>query len=211
MDRLPVKICGLTRPEDAREAGRLGAARLGVVFAGGPRMLDPIRARAIVEAAGPVPVVGVFGGQDRDEILRVRDATGIRGVQLHGGGDRKLESALRAAGLEVIRVARLRSDADLATLGTTPGDADWTLVEARVEGRLGGAGVPLALELAVEARQRLTGRRMILAGGLSPENVAVAAAAVRPDAVDVSSGVEQIPGIKDHRRMTQFLEALGWG
>ncbi len=84
------------------------------------------------------------------------------------------------------------------------------LVEPRVPGVLGGSGVPLDLDLARAARERLAGHPMWLAGGLTPQTVRIAVDAVSPDAVDVSSGVEQIPGIKDHTSLARFLEALQW-
>jgi phosphoribosylanthranilate isomerase len=206
--RVEVKICGLTRPGDAAEAMRLGAARLGVVFAGGPRMIDAPRARMIVQAAGDAPVIGVFGAHGRDEILRIRDATGIRGAQLHLDSAPALEADLSREGLEVIRVVHLASSADLDRLGEAREFVAGVLVEPRVRGRIGGAGVALPLELARAARAALAGGRMILAGGLTPENVAAAVAEIAPEAVDVSSGVEQIAGIKNFRRMSQFMEAL---
>ena len=209
--RVAAKICGLTRAHDAAEAVRLGASYLGVVFAGGPRMVDARVARAIVQAAGLVPVMGVFGSQSRDEILQCCEAAGLRGAQLHGGGGPALERRLAAAGLEVIRVIHIGTLQDLDQLDEPPEAPGAVLVEPRVEGRLGGAGIPLPLELAALARRRLEGQRMFLAGGLTPENVAEAVSRVSPDAVDVSSGVEQIPGIKDAHRMARFMEALGWG
>jgi len=209
--RVPVKICGLTRAHDAAEAVRLGARYLGVIFAGGPRLVDARCARSIVQAAGPVPVIGVFGGQRGDEILNCCRATGLRGAQLHGGGGPALERELAAAGLEVIRVIRVDSIQALDLIDEPVEGGGAVLVEPRVEGRLGGAGVPLSLELAALARRRLEGHRMFLAGGLTPDNVAQAVSRVSPDAVDVSSGVEQIPGIKDAHRMARFMEALGWG
>ncbi|TFG50897.1 MAG: phosphoribosylanthranilate isomerase [Gemmatimonadales bacterium] len=206
-----VKICGLTRAHDAAEAARLGASYLGVVFAGGPRLVDTRGARAVVAAAGPVPVIGVFGTQTRDEILRCCETSGLRGVQLHGGGGPDLERDLALAGLEVLRVVHLGSVQDLERLDDPVALPGAVLVEPRVEGLLGGTGVPLSLDLARLARRRLEGRRMFLAGGLTAENVRQSVAWVSPDAVDVSSGVEQIPGIKDAQRMARFMEALGWG
>jgi phosphoribosylanthranilate isomerase len=207
---LPAKICGLTRPKDA-EAAVLGGARyLGVIFAGGPRQVSLEQARAIVKAAGQVPVIGVFGSQGRDEILEVRDRTGLMGAQLHHGATPGLVERLRAAGLFVLPVVRIAGVTDLEEL-TTFATADCPLlVERRVEGKLGGTGVALPTDLAVRARARLERGRMFLAGGLSPETVADVVRTVRPDAVDVSSGVEQIPGIKDHDRMARFLEVLRW-
>jgi len=206
-----VKICGLTRPHDAAEAARLGASYLGVVFAGGPRLVDCRVARAVVAAAGGVPVIGVFGTQTRDEILRYCESTGLRGVQLHGGGGPDLEGDLAAAGLEFLRVVHLGSVQDLDRLDEPISAPGAVLVEPRVEGLLGGTGVSLSLDLARLARRRLEGRRMFLAGGLTAENVRESVARISPDAVDVSSGVEQIPGIKDAQRMARFMEALGWG
>jgi len=206
----PVKICGISRPEDAAAAVLLGARYLGVIFAGGPRVVDEARARVIVTAAGPVPVLGVFGSVGRDEILGVRDRVGLSGAQLHGDHSPELIQELTREGLLMLPVVRLSSAADLEGLDQLKGLGCPLLVEPRVEGTLGGAGVRLPQALALEARERLAGCTMFLAGGLTPETVADTVRAVRPDAVDVSSGVEQIPGIKDHHRMTRFMEALGW-
>jgi phosphoribosylanthranilate isomerase len=207
---VPAKICGLTRPEDAEAAVRLGASLLGVVFAGGPRAVEPAAARAIVAAAGEVPVFGVFSSRGAEEILRLRESTGLSGAQLHGGADPALVQRLRAEGMQVLVVARLASAGDLEPLELWRRHGVPVLVEPRVPGRLGGTGVRLRLELAVAARERLAGHPLILAGGLTPESVAEAVRAVHPDGVDVSSGVEQIPGIKDHLKLARFLEALAW-
>lgn len=204
----PAKICGLTRPEDAAAAVRLGARYLGVIFAGGPRQVDSVRARSIVEAAAGIPVFGVFGSQGYAQILEVRDATGLSGAQLHGGATPGLVDQLTRAGLLVVVVVKLAGPSDLSRLTEQTGLGCPLLIEPRVEGQLGGAGVPLPLALAAEARRRLKTHPMWLAGGLTPDNVVEAVRLVRPDAVDVSSGVEQIPGIKDHQRMARFLEVL---
>lgn len=202
-----VKICGLTRAEDASAAAAAGAAFLGVVFAGGPRVADRARAAAIVAAAGPIPVFGVFGGQTVEEILRVRDACGLRGAQLHGAYDVVAAVRLRREGLLVWRVVRLEGEADLELLSHAGEGADAVLVEPRVAGAPGGAGRPLPPTLARGVRSRVAGR-LVLAGGLRPETVAAAVGLVRPDAVDVSSGVEVLPGIKDSRKIEQFVEAV---
>jgi phosphoribosylanthranilate isomerase len=207
---IPAKICGLTRPEDAGAAVRLGASYLGVIFAGGPRQVTVSQARAVVEVAGQVPVFGVFSSQTRKEILEVRDQTGLSGAQLHGEPDPALVAGLTSAGMQVLMVIRLAGPEDLPRLDLARTLGVPALVEPRVAGRLGGTGVRLSLELARAARERLAEHPMFLAGGLTPDTVADAVQSVRPDAVDVSSGVEQIPGIKDHDRLARFLEVLRW-
>lgn len=207
---IPAKICGLTRPEDAEAALRLGATYLGTIFAGGPRQVTLAQARSIVGVAGQVPVFGVFSSQTCEEILEVRDQTGLAGAQLHGEPDPSLIQRLSSAGLKVLMVARLADEPDLVKLEIARRLGVPALVEPRVAGRLGGTGAKLSYQLARAARERLAGHPMFLAGGLTPESVGDAVRQVRPDAVDVSSGVEQIPGIKDHDRLARFLEVLRW-
>jgi phosphoribosylanthranilate isomerase len=161
-----------------------------------------------VKVAGQLPVIGVFGSQGSGEILPICRKAGLSGAQLHGGATPSTVAELRAAGLLVFAVARIADPGDLDQLDQLLALDCPVVVEPRVAGKLGGTGVTLSLELAAAARQRLPAGRMILAGGLTPENVAAAVAAVRPDAVDVSSGVEQIPGIKDQQKMQLFLGAL---
>lgn len=202
------KICGLTRPEDAAAAAEGGAGYLGVVFASGPRVIPPSRAARIVAAARGVPVLGVFGRQPVEEILDIAAAAGLAGAQLHGDYRREDAARLRAAGLQVWRVVRIAAPPDLDQLAGATADADAVLVEPRVAQADGGAGVSLDLAVAREARARLASGRMVLAGGLTAENVADAVALVRPDVVDVSSGVEHLPGIKDPTKIAAFLEAV---
>ncbi len=206
----PAKICGLTRPEDAEAAARLGASYLGVIFAVGPRQVEIPRAREIRTAAGQVPVFGVFSSRSREEILEVRDRVGLAGAQLHGGATPELVNGLTSEGMRVLVVTRLTGLEDLPRLDFARSLGAPVLVEPHVPGRLGGTGVPLSLELARAARERLAGHQMFLAGGLTPDSVADAVRAARPDVVDVCSGVEQIPGVKDHDRLARFLEVLQW-
>jgi phosphoribosylanthranilate isomerase len=209
-DRSPtqVKICGLTRPADAEAAAAAGAAYLGVVFAGGPRHVSAAAAAELTAAAGGVPVFGVFADQSVDQILELARVAKLAGVQLHGPYGRREAARLRAAGLRVWRVMRIANPTDLDRLAESSRDADAVLVEPRVPHAAGGAGVSLDLAVGREARQRLAGTVMVLAGGLTPETVAAAVTLVRPEVVDVSSGVERLPGIKDPDKIARFLEAV---
>lgn len=180
-----------------------------MIFAGGPRLLAPAAAREIVAAAEGTPVIGVFGATDATTILRTRDRSGIRGVQLHGGGDAALVAALHREELQVWAVRRLAAEAELATLADEAAlAADAVLVEPHVPDQLGGTGRSLTVPLAEAARAQLAGRRMVLAGGLTPENAAERLALVGPDVADVSSGVEVAPGEKDPGRVIRFLEVV---
>ena len=203
-----VKICGLSRPEDAAWAAAAGASYLGVVFAESPRRVSFARAADIVAASRGVPVLGVFGHQPVEEIARISRDTGLAGAQLHGLYGRDDAAGLAAAGLIVWRVLRIARLEDLDFLPETSRHAETVLIEPRTPGAEGGAGVALDLGLALEARKRLPDSRMALAGGLTPETVGPVVALVRPDVVDVSSGVESLPGIKDHDKIARFLEAV---
>jgi len=134
-----VKICGITRVEDAAAAVAAGADWLGVVFAGGPRLVDAARAGLIVEAAGGRPVMGVFATQSTDEILHLCDRCGLAGAQLHGDYTTDDALGLSANGLTVWRVMRLAGADDLAGLPSMAAGADAVLVEPRLRNVQGGA------------------------------------------------------------------------
>ena len=203
-----VKICGLTRAGDAAAAAAAGAAYLGVVFAAGPRRVSADVAAEVSAAAEGLPVFGVFGDQSVGEILRLCRAARLGGAQLHGAYRREEAARLGAEGLRVWRVARIAAPADLDLLPEAARDADAVLVEPRVAHAAGGTGVSLDFAVAREARARLAGATMVLAGGLTPETVGAAVTLVRPEVVDVSSGVERLPGIKDPDKIARFLEAV---
>jgi phosphoribosylanthranilate isomerase len=203
-----IKVCGIMRPDDAAFAGTAGASYLGVVFAEGLRTVTRAIAREIVAAAGGVAVMGVFADQPVDEILQIRDRAGLSGAQLHGTYSPASAARLRAAGLEVWRVVRIAAPSDLDLLGEAANESDAVLVEPKVAHVRGGAGLPLDLAVAREARSRLAGHPMALAGGLTAETVSEALALVRPEIVDVSSGVERLPGIKDLDKIARFVEAV---
>jgi phosphoribosylanthranilate isomerase len=209
-----IKFCGLTRAEDAREAVALGARYVGVIFASGPRRLTAERAAGVLEAVpANVRRVGVFADTTADAIVAVVESLGLGAVQLHGESDARLMDALRGRFegeiWSVLRVRDARLPESAAELFTT---ADAVLLDAHVPGRLGGTGVALPWEQLVNdlvaMRNGGSGARLVLAGGLKAENVGEAIRLLRPDVVDVSSGVETAPGIKDHARMRAFRDAV---
>jgi phosphoribosylanthranilate isomerase len=194
-----VKICGITSAEDAAAAADAGADALGLVFVPGtPRYVTPEAAARIVERVPPlVATVGVFVDQPLEEVLRVVAALRLHAVQLHG---QESEAYSRRVPVPVIRALRVRDAASLQPLETYPAQA--FLLDAYVEGRLGGTGTTISCELALQAKGRA---RLILSGGLRPETVAAAVRLVRPYGVDVSSGVEASAGRKDHRKVREFI------
>lgn len=206
-----IKFCGLTRVRDAERAVALGASYLGVIFAGGPRHLDARRARAVLAPSSGTTVagVGVFGRQAPDEIARTAEQAGLMIIQMHG--DPSAEDVLdvrRLTGAAVWGVARI-AGAELP-----PGHAelfkaaDGVVLDSRVVGSLGGSGTTFDwLGVRDEIRAAADKRLLILAGGLTPENVEEGIRALRPAVVDVSSGVEARIGEKDHARMAAFVQA----
>ena len=189
-----IKICGIARPEDAEAAVEAGAHLTGFVFVPGtPRALDPERADWIRDV--PVATVGVFRDATLDEVRRVRDQLRLDWVQLHG---REPDDWLHILGGRVIRRVGVRTPfqwSPLAELARRclplidPGGGDGRAFDW---GRLHG---------------RPPGVRFGLAGGLTPDTVGGAIRTVRPDMVDVSSGVEASPGVKDHAKVRAFVEA----
>jgi len=197
-----VKICGITSVQDAAAAVDAGADALGFVFVPGtPRVISPEVAEQIAAGLPPfVTTVGVFVDQPLEEILSVIIRCRLQAVQLHGN---EPETFSRRIPVKVIKAIRVRDAADLRGIGTYPAHA--FLLDAFVEGQPGGTGTTISWDLARQAIGRVP---VILSGGLRPENVAQAVRAVRPYAVDVSSGVETSPGRKDHRKVREFIAAV---
>lgn len=203
-----VKVCGLTRAVDAEYADAAGASYLGVIFAGGPRQRLPQQARDVLFGRR-ARKVGVFADQPETEIAEIAREVGLDVIQLHGVSAAERVQAVRAAtGLEVWAVLRT-SDGSLPDEAEKLADeADALVVDALVPGKLGGSGVPVPwMELGESLDAMERGHRIVLAGGLTPENVAEAIDYVSPMVVDVSSGVETSPGIKDHARIRAFIAA----
>jgi phosphoribosylanthranilate isomerase len=201
MSAVSIKICGLTTAEDARAAVEAGADAIGVnLWPGSKRFVTDERAAEIL-AAIPRGVlkVGVFVNAPAAEVDAKVHALGLDRAQLHG--DERAGDFLGVDERRLVRVVRVRDEASFV-------DADgWAtplfMYDAHVDG-YGGAGVTAPWALI----ERLARRPFWLAGGLTPQNVAAAIAATRPDGVDVASGVERAPGIKDAGKIAAFIEAV---
>jgi phosphoribosylanthranilate isomerase len=190
-----LKICGLTNEADAVHAASAGATALGVVFApASPRRVTPDVARAIVKAVpGDIPVVGVFVDAPLEEIVATVAHSGIRWVQLHGDEPEAYAAALKMPLLRASGVDVPIESWPTATL----------LLDAVSAAARGGTGRRVDWARAADIARR---RKTVLAGGLTPVNVAEAIATVRPFGVDVSSGVEASPGHKDHGKVSEFIQ-----
>jgi phosphoribosylanthranilate isomerase len=200
---LLIKVCGITRLDDAEAAIEAGAAALGFVFwPNSPRFIDPHRARALVAALPPfVTTVGVFVNQPAEYINGVASLVRLGVVQLHG--DERIEDLARVA-RPVLKAIPVNGSAEPGGVDTWPA-AVTLLLDVHDTERRGGTGRTIDWSVAARIAAR---RRALLAGGLTPENAAEAVARVRPFGLDVSSGVERAPGVKDHGRLRAFFEAV---
>lgn len=198
-----VKMCGMTRVEDALDAAALGASAVGFVFwRSSPRYIDPARARAIVDALPPlVTPVGVFVDQPLDDVERIAADARLGAVQLHGHEPADYCARIRRP---VIKAVGVDGDVDQAALDALPASVT-VLLDAADPQRRGGTGRIVDWSVAARIAGR---RRVMLAGGLRPDNVERAIEVVRPFAVDVSSGIEREPGVKDLAKMKTFMEAV---
>jgi phosphoribosylanthranilate isomerase len=203
------KICGLTRLEDAELAVELGAWALGVILWEGSERRCPFPeaeriARTLRRRA---EVCGVFVNAPLDEVAGVADGLGFTMVQLHGDeGPAYCAEVARRTGAKVAKAARVGSGADVQALGRF--HTDFHMLDTHRPGRYGGTGETFDWELAAARRSDVP---LILSGGLTPENVAAAIAAVRPFAVDTAGGTEARPGIKDPEKLRAFAAAVEGG
>jgi phosphoribosylanthranilate isomerase len=207
-----IKFCGMTRPEDVREAAALGAKYIGVILAESPRRVSAEAAKRVFEAAPKgTHRVAVFGISDAKQIAETAVQIGADVAQLHSDPTEQTVAEVRALWPgQVWAVARVQGASLPDSAAALFDAADAVVLDARVEGKLGGTGVTLAWDELAAKLKGVRGKRgqVALAGGLSPENVARAIATLNPDIVDVSSGVESSIGVKDHRRMRAFRDAV---
>jgi phosphoribosylanthranilate isomerase len=198
-----VKICGITTLDDALVAAAAGADALGFNFwPGSARYIEPKRAAEIIAHLPPlVTPVGVFVNAAPEEVLRTARRAGLAAVQLHGDESPAEVRELAAAGVTPLKAVRVGARFRPQELKRYDA-ARAILLDAEVEGARGGTGRSFDWKRARAARRF---GRIILAGGLNAENVADAVAAARPFGVDVCTGVEKSPGVKDHDRLREFI------
>jgi phosphoribosylanthranilate isomerase len=199
-----VKFCGITRLEDAREAERLGAWAVGMIHHdSSPRRVDPEVAERIgAELRRKLEVVGVFVNPTLAEVVAAAENESLTMVQLHGDeGPSFCQEVARRTGTRVMKAFRVSSTADIQAAEAFR--THLHLFDAYRPGMPGGTGERFDWELLAARRSAIP---YVLAGGLTPENVGEAVSVVRPYAVDVASGIEYEPGIKDHDLMARFFE-----
>jgi phosphoribosylanthranilate isomerase len=203
--KVQVKICGITSPGDALLAADAGADAVGLVFwPGSPRRVDAAAARAIGAALPPFVLrVGVFVDAPRAELARAADEAGLDVLQLHGAETPADCAALPRRCLKALRVGPGFRPQQAEAFG---GAASGILLDTQAHEAPGGTGRRFDWQVAREVRARVP--FLVLAGGLTPDNVGDAVRAVLPDAVDVSSGVESAPGRKDPDRVRAFVAAV---
>jgi phosphoribosylanthranilate isomerase len=194
-----VKICGITRLEDAEAAVECGAGAVGFVFwPDSPRFVDPYRARTIAAALPPfITTVGVFVNQPSSYVNGVASLAHLSAVQLHGDEDMAFAATMTRPVIKAVTKMDDRANGWPARI--------MLLIDAHDPVARGGTG---AVGDWSAAAALAASRRVLLAGGLTAENVAEALARVLPFGIDVSSGVEASPGIKDHKKMSAFFRAL---
>lgn len=203
--RVAVKICGITSVEDGLAAVGAGADAVGFVFwPGSPRAVDAATARRISQALPPfVSRVGVFVDASMEDVRRVADEVGLDLVQFHGS---EPPDQVAAAPRRAIKALGVGLDFDVALATAFSEGATALLLDTQSNAAPGGTGQSFDWSKVRAVRTQVL--HLILAGGLDPENVAAAIATVRPDGVDVSSGVESSPGRKDAAKMRAFVEAV---
>jgi phosphoribosylanthranilate isomerase len=211
-----IKICGITNVEDATAAVDAGADAIGLNFYGGSkRFIEPRAARRIVDAAGrEAEMVGVFVNEPASTICEIANNATLRTIQLHGEKWPNLTHLLVGFGVDSVSIIRAHSfgprglDAVYESIFFPCGmAADSILVDASVAGMHGGTGQTINWNALVNYEQAIGKVPLILAGGLTPDNVAEAIRIVQPHAVDVASGVESAPGKKDPHKVRDFIAA----
>jgi phosphoribosylanthranilate isomerase len=205
MANLKIKICGITRLEDAQVAVAAGADALGFVFfPGSPRCLSQQAARDIIRHLPPfIAKVGVFVNPDEQTVLQAIAECDLDTLQFHG--EEPPPFCRRFRGLKVIKAFRIQDKHSLQSLPPYKTYTDAWLLDSFVPGRAGGTATTFNWDLALQAKS--LNHPILLAGGLTPENVAGAVQQVHPFGVDVSSGVESAPAKKDPDKLLQFIQA----
>jgi phosphoribosylanthranilate isomerase len=203
-----VKLCGITTEADAKLAADAGAWAIGMIFTEhSPRQVDVAVAAEIgASMRRRLEVTGVFLNAPLDEVVELADLCSLTMVQLHGDeGPSYCAELGHRTGLKVVKAARVRDKASVQALRAFRVGVDFHLLDAYAETAHGGTGQTFSWDLA---KERGAGPPLILSGGINPDNVAEAIAAVRPFAVDSASGTEAAPGVKDPAKVTALMRAV---
>ena len=202
---LRIKICGLTTPQDALAAIELGADALGFNFFAGSKRFVGSDVAWIGNLPGKVEKVAIVVNPGWVEAVTIARVPGVTSLQLHGAETPEFCRRLREAGIRFEKALPVRGAESLVNIPDF--STDTVLLDSSEAGQFGGSGRPFPWDLARDFIRANPHLRVILAGGLTPENVAEAVAAVRPFGVDVTTGVETGPGRKDHGRLRAFVAA----
>lgn len=199
-----IKICGITNEDDALFCAECGSDFLGFIFVpGSPRFIEPEKAGKIVarlrEGGKSSKIVGVFRDASNDYIREIKEVAGLDLVQLHGS---ESDDDIRDLGIPAIKALHVAGS--LPDTHATP-TAAWLLFDTYDERRAGGTG--RRFDWSLMARYERS-KPFFLSGGLNPDNVVAAISLVRPDAIDIASGVESRPGIKDHAAVARLFERV---
>jgi len=198
-----IKICGMTREADVQVAAALGVDAVGFIFAESPRKVDPEVVFRLSRGLPPfISTVGVFADAEPDHVRHIATVCRLDWIQLHGK-----ESPIYCTklGLRVLKAIRVKDEDSIHAMGHYRGCVRGFVLDTYVKGQKGGTGKTFDWALAQEAKQH---GPVILAGGLTPDDVQEAVRHLQPYGVDVSSGVESAPGIKDHDKMRRFVEQV---
>jgi len=198
-----IKICGITNEKDARAAADLGVDAVGFVLAESPRRVDPNSVKRISLSLPPfVNTVGVFVDEDPEVVTEIVNFCKLDCVQLHG---RETPDYCKGLGLKLLKSIRVKDKSSIEAMAGYMGCIKGFVLDTYVKGKQGGTGKTFDWALAKEAKKY---GRVILSGGLTPATIREAIELVRPYGVDVSSGVELSPGIKNHDKMERFVEEI---
>jgi phosphoribosylanthranilate isomerase len=207
-----IKICGITKSEQGQEIVKLGATALGFICVErSPRYITPLQIKAIIDCLViPVEAIGVFADTAISEIIKTITITGLTGVQLHGAESPEFCQQLRKQlpkNIELIKAFRLKNAESLAEINTYSQSVDTLLLDAYHPTMLGGTGKTIDW---FDLQQFKPSLPWLLAGGLTPQNVTEALSQLKPNGIDLSSGLERSPGNKDLEKVSQLFESLGY-
>lgn len=201
---IKIKICGITNARDARIAAASGADYLGFIFSKSPRRVTLGQAREMAKALPQhVERVGVFVNEEEAFIRSAVEEAKLSMIQLHGDEPPDFSSRFE---LPVIKALRLKRGGVYEIISKH--EADYILLEPYLPGKYGGTGITADWTLVGQIVREFSNKKFFLAGGLNPDNVALAIDRVRPFAVDAGSGLEERAGIKNHEKIKQFIKAV---